>query len=485
MNHQQITSNPITRMEDHSKIEIFLNEEGDAADTRFIVPDLRELEQVCIGRPVEEMPRITSQLYGVWPEAHQMAATKALDALFDVLPKTAVCKIRELYYLTFFVTAHTNRYYALGGPDFVPKPDALTAQRNAIEKQVIECRRRNRSVIQLMAGRGAHPVAGQPGGWSRPVTKEAQKLYMDIARQNIEFAQFCLKLFADVVLANPEYLELILSDVFSEPAYYMGMVDRNNHLNFYDGKIRVVAPDGSEFVKYFEYEYQQHVAEALIPGTYLKSPYLKQVGWKGLESGVESGVYCATPLSRLNAANGMATPLAQAEYEKMYETLGSEKVNGRYQPLHFLPVNHWARLIELLYAAERMLELARDPEITNPHTRIVMTHTPTEGVGTVTAPQGLLTHHYQTDERGILTHVNLIVSTMNNYAPILMSVKRAAQAMIQKGTVITEDLLNRIEMVFRAYDPCFACAPHSFSEPMPLEVTIHDAEGEVVIKLVR
>jgi F420-non-reducing hydrogenase large subunit len=232
-------------------------------------------------------------------------------------------------------------------------------------------------------------------------------------------------------------------------------------------------------------QYVRHIAEHVEPWTYLKFPYLKAVGWKGLVDGKDSGVYCATPLSRLNAADGMATPLAQEAYEKMYTTLGSKKVDGRYQPVHQRLATHWARLIELLYAAERMSELIRDEEITDPNLRPVVTEVPDEGVGCVEAPRGTLTHHYTTDENGILTRVNLIVGTTNNYAPIAISVKKAAESLITNGTVITEGLLNRIEMAFRAYDPCFACATHSLPGQMPLDVTIFRMDGEVIAQLNR
>lgn len=265
----------------------------------------------------------------------------------------------------------------------------------------------------------------------------------------------------------------------------MGMVDAQNRVNFYDGMIRVVDPEGAEFVKYHPRDYAQHVAERVEPWTYLKFPYLKGVGWKGFVDGKDSGIYIATPLSRLNASDGMATPRAQEAYEKLYETLGSKKVNGRYQPIHYRLATHWARLVELLYAAERMLELISDPEITDPNVRAPVTATPDEGIGCVEAPRGTLTHHYWTDERGILTKVNLIVGTTNNYAPMSMSIKKAAQTLITKGTVITNGLLNRIEMAFRAYDPCLSCATHSLPGQMPMEVVIYDAQRNEVERLER
>jgi F420-non-reducing hydrogenase large subunit len=406
-----------------------------------------------------------------------------------------VKKLREMFYSAFYVTDHTTHFFALGGPDFVMGPDASPAERNIlgvihkvgleIGKQVIECRQRNHHVIEMVGGRGVHPVAGLPDGWSKPISEEERQEIEAIAHQNVAFAQFSLEIFDQVVLQNQAYVDLILADIFTHRTYSMGTVDENNCVNFYDGLIRVVDPNGSEFVKYPAREYARHVAEHVEPWTYLKFPYLKEVGWKGFVDGEESGVYCATPLSRLNAADGMATPKAQEVFEKFYETLGSKKDNGRYQPVHYRLATHWARLVELLYAAERMLELIQDEEITDPNVRSIASEVPDEGVGCVEAPRGTLTHHYWTDENGILTRVNLIVGTTNNYAPIAMSIKKAAQALIHKGTTITEGLLNRVEMAFRAYDPCFACATHSLPGQMPLEVTLRDAQGNILQTLSR
>jgi len=287
-----------------------------------------------------------------------------------------------------------------------------------------------------------------------------------------------LQLFADVVLKNSDYVKLVTGDTYLHRTYNMGTVDENNCVNFYDGKIRVVGPDGKEHAKYDAKDYREYVAERVEPYSYLKFPYLKKVGWKGFVDGVDSGVFKATPLSRLNAADGMATPLANAEYQKFYDALGGKPVN------HTL-ATHWARLIELLYAAERWVELATDPEITSKDYRVLPTKTPTEGVGSVEAPRGTLTHHYTTDQRGILTKVNLIVGTTNNNAPISMSVKKAAQTLIHKGQVATEGLLNMVEMAFRAYDPCFGCATHNLPGQMPLEVIVRDGVGQVVDRFSR
>jgi len=294
----------------------------------------------------------------------------------------------------------------------------------------------------------------------------------------VEFGKFTQKVFEDIVLKNQKYVDLILSDAFTHRTYYMGLVDDKNRVNFYDGKVRVVDPDGKEFVKYAPAEYLDHVAEHVEGWTYLKFPFLKKVGWKGFVDGRDSGVYRATPLSRLNAADGMPTPLAQAEYDKMYSTLGGK-------PVHATLATHWARIIELLSAAEMALDLVRDPEITGTEIRAIPRETPTEGVGIVEAPRGTLTHHYVTDARGILTRVNLIVGTTNNYAPIAMSIQKAAKGLIRKGTEVTEGVLNTIEMAFRAYDPCFGCATHAFTGKPPIEVRVFDATGKLLERIER
>ncbi|MBM3130335.1 MAG: Ni/Fe hydrogenase subunit alpha [Chloroflexi bacterium] len=480
---QRITIDPITRLEGHGKIEIFLDPDGNVANTYFQIPELRGFEQFCVGRPVEEMPVLTGRICGVCPEAHHMAAAKAADAVYHVeLPRTAA-KLRELLYSAFYVTDHATHFYALGGPDFVMGPDAPVAERNIlgvihkvgleIGGKVINARKAGHTVIEMIGGRKVHPCTSIPGGLSKGITVEQRDEILAMGKWAIEFAQFSLKLFADIVLGNKAYVDLILGDAYTHRTYSMGMVDENNKVNFYDGKVSVVDPEGKRLGKYAPSEYTDWIAERVEPWTYLKFPYLKKVGWKGFTDGKESGVYTATPLSRLNAADGMATPLAQAEYEKFYATLGGK-------PVHQRLATHWARLIELLYAAERWVELATDPEIASDNFRAIPTATPTEGVGIVEAPRGTLTHHYWTDARGVVTKVNLIVGTTNNYAPITMSIKKAAESFIKRGVVVSEGILNRVEMAFRAYDPCFGCATHSLPGQMPLEVTVRDARGNVV-----
>jgi len=480
---KQITIDPITRLEGHGKIEIFLDEKGNVANTYFQIPELRGFEQFCVGRPVEDVPIITNRICGVCPEAHHMAGSKAADAVYNVDPPRTAKLLRELLYSAFYVTDHATHFYALGGPDFIMGPDAPVAERNIlgvihkvgldVAGKVIQVRKAGHTVIEIIGGRKVHPCTSIPGGLTRGINQEERQQIEELGKFAVDFAQFSISLFSDIVLGNQEYVDMILGDAYTIPMHYIGMVDDNNKVNFYDGKISVVDPEGKRLGKYSPEEYTDWISERVEPWTYLKFPYLKKVGWKGFVGGKDSGVYSATPLSRLNASDGMATPKAQEEYERMFGVLGGK-------PVHQQLVAHWARLIELLYAAERWMELVTDEEITSDNFHTVPTDVPTEGVGIVEAPRGTLTHHYWTDERGVMTKMNLIVGTTNNYAPISMSIKKAAQNFIKSGTVITEGLLNRVEMAFRSYDPCFGCATHSLPGQMPLVVEIRDADGNTV-----
>ena len=483
---RRITIDPITRLEGHGKIEVFLDEAGDVERAFFQVPELRGFEKFCEGRPAEEMPRITPRICGVCPTAHHMASTKALDDLWRVEPPRTARLLRELVYNAFMAEDHYIHFFFLAGPDFVVGPQAPAAERNIlgviakvgleIAGQVIRVRKECREIIQTLGGKVIHPVFGLPGGVSRGMSEEEREKFAESAKFTVEFAQFALQLFDDVVLKNKEYVDLVLSDAFSHRTYYMGLVDDEDKVNFYDGHVRVVDPDGNEVARFAPREYVDYIREHVEPWSYITFPYLKRVGWKGFVDGADSGVYRVAPLARLNVADGMPTPLAQQAYERMYGILGGK-------PVHATLATHWARLIEALCAAERMVEILEDPEVTGDHIRNVPTETPEEGVGIVEAPRGTLIHHYQTDERGILTGVSLIVATNHNAAPIAMSVEKAAKGLI-KGGEVSDGLLNMIEMAFRAYDPCHACATHALGQ-MPLIVEVRSAEGELVERIKR
>jgi F420-non-reducing hydrogenase large subunit len=484
---KSIIIDPITRLEGHGKIHLFVDDAGDLADAYFQVPELRGFEAFCKGRPVEEMARITTRICGVCPEAHHMAAAKAADAVYGVTPPPAARKLRELLYNGFFAGDHCTHFYALGGPDFVVGPDAPKSERNILGvvakvglelgAEVIRQRARGQRVVQIIGGKALHPVTALPGGMSKRVTREEQQELIQIGKAMVEFGKTTFGVFESIVLKNPGYVELIQSDMFTSRTYSMGLVDPKGKVNFYDGTVRVVDPDGAELCNYQPKDYLQHIAEAVLPYSYLKYPYLKQVGWKGLVDGKDSGVYRATPLTRLNVSAGMATPLAQAEYEHMYATLTGDASGNT--PIHATLAIHWARVIEMMFACESVLLQAQDDEITSDHIHEPPTSIPSEGIGIVEAPRGTLTHHYKTDPKGYITEANLIVGTTNNNAAISMSIKKVAAGLIRKGVEVRDSTLNTIEMAFRAYDPCFGCATHAAVGQMPLEITIHEPDGRV------
>jgi F420-non-reducing hydrogenase large subunit len=485
---KKVTIDPITRLEGHGKIEIFLNDAGSVENAYLQIPELRGFEKFCEGRLVEEMPRITPRICGVCPGAHHMASTKALDAVYHVDPPPAAKKLRELFYCAHMAHSHIAHFYALAAPDFVLGPTSDPAQRNIlgvvakvgleIGGEVIKHRAYAQNIQAVIGGKATHPVCGLPGGMSKAITEEERKDFEIKAKSLVEFARFSLKLFNDVVLSNKTYLDIITGNIYEMKSYYMGLVDSNNKVNFYDGDIRVVDPDGKEFAKFKPANYLDHIAEHTETWSYLKFPYLKKVGWKGFVEGKDSGIYRVAPLARLNVADGMATPLAQAEYERLFSTLGGK-------PVHATLAFHWARLVELLYAAERLLELCRDSEITSPNVRTIPTGTPDEGIGVVEAPRGTLIHHYKTDARGIIQKVNLIVATGHNNPAMNISVTKAARGFVKNGKVVSEGLLNMVEMAFRCYDPCMACATHTLPGQMPLEVIIYNSQRDVVEKVTR
>jgi F420-non-reducing hydrogenase large subunit len=480
---KRITIDPITRLEGHGKIEIFLKDNGEVENVYFQVPELRGFEKFCEGRPVEEVPQIVTKICGVCPGCHHMASGKAVDAVFGVKPTSTAVKLRELFYMAHFVHSHIAHFYVLAAPDFVVGPTAKPEERNIfgviskvgieIGSEVIKQRRLAQEIQALLGGHQTHVVMNTPGGVKKGLTETERKDIEKKANGFIEFSKFSLKLFEDVVLNNKTYLDIILNGPYSLKLYSMGLVDDKNLVNFYDGKVRVVDIEGKEHCKYAAEEYLDYIEERVETWSYLKFPYLKKIGWKGFVEGNDSGVYQATPLSRLNAADGMATPLAQKQYERMFETLGGK-------PVHNTLAMHWARLIELLYASERLLELATDPEITGTKLRTKIDNIVGEGVGIVEAQRGTLTHHYWTDERGIVTKANIIVGTTNNNAAICMSIKKAAQGLIKKGEEVTEGILNMIEMAFRAYDPCFSCATHHLPGEMPLVVNFRNPDGKII-----
>ncbi len=479
---KRIEIDPITRLEGHGKIEIFLNDKGEVERAYLSIPELRGFEVFCRGKPVEMMPQITARICGVCPTAHHIASAKACDDVYEVDPPVAAKKLREMLYNMFMFEDHLLHFYILGGPDFIVGPGAPKEQRNVVGviqtvgldtgKKLIAMRRRVRELMTFLAGKVIHPVWALPGGVTRGLDPSQQQRFITVAREAVEFARFTLQTFREIVLKNREYVEFITSDAYTHRTYYMGLVDPQNRVNFYDGDIRVVDPQGKEYIRFPAREYLQHLAEHVEPWTYIKFLYLKKVGWKGFVDGEASGIYAVAPLARLNVADGMATEEAQAAYQEMYQALGT-------RPVHHTLAMHWARVVEIMYAAERFLELAADPDITSQRIRMIPRTSSGEGVGVVEAPRGTLFHHYWTDTKGLIQKANLLVATQNNAARIAMSVDKAARHLIHDGKV-SEEVLNLVEMAFRAYDPCHACGTHSLPGHFAFSVRLWDARGKVI-----
>ncbi len=484
---RKITIDPITRLEGHGKIEIILDEEGNVKDTFWQVAELRGFERFCIGRPAEEMTRIVPNICGVCPSAHHMAATKALDDLYSVEPTPAARLIRELEFNAFYIEDHYIHFFFLAAPDFVVGPDADPKERNIlgvigkvgkeIGLKVIEVRKRNRDIIRHIFTKAPHPEGGLPGGVPRGFTEKDREWVKDTAVFSLDFAKFAIQLFKDVVLANKYYVDLILNDAYKLKTYYMSLVDENNRVTFYDGTVKVIDPEGKEYVRFAPRDYDQHIGEWVEPWTYIKLNHLRQLGWQGLKEGDGTSLYRVAPLARLNVADGMQTPLAQKETEIMFDTLGGK-------PAHNTLAYHWARLICALQAAENNVAIADDPRLTSKDIRNMNLKLRNKGVGCVEAPRGTLFHHYETDDNGILTKVNLIVATQNNAAPICLSIKKAAQEFVH-GPDVKEGFLNMVEMAFRAYDPCLSCATHSLPGTMHIDARIRNHEGKVIREIRR
>lgn len=478
---KEVNINPTTRLEGHGKITIFLDEKGTVGNAYLQLPELRGFERFCEGRKAEDMPQITSRICGVCPVAHHTASTKTLDMAFDAEPTPTAKKLRELMYCGYMTYDHILHFYFLAAPDFLVGPEASPADRNIfgvmkkvglnVTKKVIKHRAYGQRIVEIIGGKATHPVSGLPGGISKALTDKERLEIENMLKSSLEFANLSLEIFKTHVLKK--YIDMILSDVCDLETYYMGLVDENNKVNFYDGTIRVVDPKGKEHVKFTPKEYLDIIQEHVEPWTYSKMPYLKKIGWKGLRSGSLSGVYRVGPLGRLNASDGMATPLAQDEYKQMCKSLGGK-------PVHSTLAYHWARLIEIIYAVERGLELVQHDEITSRDVRAKF-GSPEEGVGVgvVEAARGTLFHHYILDKEVLIKRVNLIVPTTQNNPAMCISIRNAAKSLIH-GEKIEEGLLNRIEMAFRAYDPCIACATHLAYGEMPLEVHMYDHDRRLL-----
>jgi F420-non-reducing hydrogenase large subunit len=373
---------------------------------------------------------------------------------------------------------HILHFYVLAGPDFVLGPDAEYPVRNVIGilnavpdvgRRVVKVRHMCAKMLEMLAGKAIHPAAAVPGGFSRPLPEKERRTLLPMAEEALELAKFTIAFAKENIF--PKYLDVVKT-VGTITSGFLGTVTDDGALDLYDGKLRMMYPDGSS--EEFAYdEYTDFIGEHVEPWTYLKFPYAKKRGPFALEDNAPS-LYRVNSLARINVADYITTPLAQKELEEFRASFG--------RPAQLTLLYHWARLIELLYNAEYAVQLLNDPEITSKDIRASVTPRAARGVGVVEAPRGTLIHDYTTDEDGILTHVNLLVATCQNNSAINLSVKQAAQTLIKDGNY-DQGTLNTVEMAIRAYDPCLSCATHSLDGTIPVKVEILATNGEVIDSL--
>ncbi len=442
---------PITRIEGHASVAIHLDDTGNVSDAKLHVLSLRGFEQFVIGRPVEEVPRIVTRICGICPWQHHLASNKAADECLGLeLPPTGR-KLRELCQMLAYIPDKILHFYFLAAPDFVLGPDADYSVRNVVgivganpelAKKVVHMRYKAQMQLEKFSGKVIHPIAAVVGGFSKPLDEEMRKELLAGVQELKEFSLFTMKFAREEIF--PKYLDAVkVLGVF--PSGYLGTVrPSDGALELYDGELRLMNQDGN--YDQFKYsEYGNYIGEHTEPWSYLKFPYARKWGDLKLDENDPVGVYRANTLARINVCDRMATPLAQEELDIFRKEFG--------RPTHLTLLYHWARLIELVQCCERAEELLNDPEITGREIRTQNIEPRAgEGVGCVEAARGTLIHHFKTDENGFVTMSNMIVGTTHNNAPMNLSVKQAAKAVIKDGNY-DQGLLNRVEMAIRAYDP--------------------------------
>jgi F420-non-reducing hydrogenase large subunit len=467
---------PVTRIEGHAKVTIQLDDAGNVDTARVNVIELRGFERFCMGRAVEDMPRITPRICGVCPWSHHLAAAKACDAVFGVKPAPAGAKLRELCNSIAYMEEHILHFYFLAGADFLLGPDADYSVRNVIgilqaapdvARRVVKVRHMCAHMLEIIAGKAIHPQAAVPGGFSKPLAASDRDDLQKMAKEALELAKFSIAFAKENIF--PKYLDVVKS-LGVITTGFLGSVDDKGALDLYDGKLRLMKPDGS-FEDFPYDQYTDHIAEHLENWSYLKFPYAKNWGSFSMDEGKTGAIYRTNTLARINVCDHIDTPLAQAELEEFRAKFG--------RPAQLTLLYHWARLIELLYNAENAVRLLADPEIISTETRVKVTPRAARGVGCTEAPRGTLIHDYETDANGMLTNVNLIVGTTHNNAPINMSVTQAAKGLIRGGNY-DQGILNTVEMSIRAYDPCFSCATHRLDGKLAVKVDIKGANGKLL-----
>jgi NAD-reducing hydrogenase large subunit len=471
--HTTVVIDPVTRIEGHAKITLHLNEAGRVEDARFHVTQFRGFEKFCEGRPFSEMPSLMARICGICPVSHLIASAKACDQLLAVrIPPTAD-KLRRIFGLAQVVQSHALSFFYLSSPDLLLGMDADPAtahvfgvfeKRPEVARQGIRLRQFGQQIIQRLGGKRIHPAWVVPGGVSEPLSVENRDAILSTVPEAQQIATQTLEWFKSM----RENFREEISTFGNFPSLFMGMVKPDGGLTFYDGHLRV-ADESRKIVadNLDPRNYSDYIGEKVESWTYLKSTYYKPSGWL-------DGMYRVGPLARLNVADRIGTPLANQELAEFHELQRTAALSSFYY--------HHARLIEILYCVERLAELLEDPEILSKHVRAFATPNAFEGVGACEAPRGTLIHHYKIDEQGIMRWCNLIIATGHNGLAMNRSILQVAKHFVN-GEKIDPGMLNRVEAVIRAYDPCLSCSTHAAGQ-MPLRIQLVASDGRIVDELV-
>ncbi|MGO8806815.1 MAG: Ni/Fe hydrogenase subunit alpha [Candidatus Bathyarchaeia archaeon] len=475
-NTKQIVISPVTRIEGHAQVSICLNSDDSVKEARFQVTDFRGFEKFTEGRPFYEMPSITSRACGICPVSHLLASAKACDAIVGVTPPPTAIKLRRLMHMGQLIQSHALNFYHLSAPDLLFGFDSDPATRNVfglIEKdpklalQGVKLRKFGQEIIEKVAGKRIHSSEWiLPGGAKWPLTKEKADYLRANLPEALESAQKTLTLFKSWLGNFDDEVE----NFGNFPSYYMGLVTADGGLEHYDGTLTIMDNDGTVVARCVDpTTYGDFVGEAVEPYSFMKFPYFKAVGYP-------EGFYRVGPLARLNVASHCDTPLADEEL-KCFKKLGK---NGVVQStFHY----HYARLVELLFCIEKAQELLEDPEILSEHVTSKALVNNYEGVGVAEAPRGTLIHHYKVDPQGMITWNNMIIATEHNNIAYNRAVTQVAKKYV-KAKTLQEGMLNRVEAVIRAFDPCLSCATHAVGQ-MPLDIKLFDVEGKLVDRKTR
>jgi NAD-reducing hydrogenase large subunit len=469
MASQKVTIEPVTRIEGHAKVTIHLNDAGKVERAYMHVNEFRGFEKFCEGRMVFEMPYITPRICGICPVSHHLAAAKTGDAVMGCPPPRPASLLRDLMHMGQVIQSHGMHFFELAGPDLLLGFDSDPATRNvvgliqanpALAVKAVNLRKFGQEIIKTLGGRRIHPVFAIPGGVNKSLKASERDAILAGVDESIATIQVGIGLIR-------EWAERNMEDINKFAVLrsgYFGMVTPENGLELYDGQIRLISADGQQLEMFDGANYLDHIAEHVENWSYLKFPYYKKLGWPG-------GVYRVGPLGRLNASDKLDTPLANEEFKNFKMLSGGKPVENT---LYY----HYARLIETLFATERVRVLLDDPDILSTDVLNTRNDFKGEGVGVIEAPRGTLFHHYWADPSGQLTRVNLIVATGHNNWAMSTAVDSVAKTYIT-GPEIREGLLNRVEAAIRAYDPCLSCSTHAVGQ-MPLTVEMLDPQGNLV-----